>query len=192
MVRFDEIREILRGTSDPFEACGLLIDRANQAGGHDNITVIVAQFDGEGLAESANEELRYRKYSLPESLYVPPVEPAPRSVREPSVPAVPVAAARQNSGHPAERISDHGPSRSKVTHTLLGAQMSQAALAALTAPNPEPPPSSAATWQEKPRALRDDAEPIFIPTSNAPAWMVGGVVLTALALALIAGYYLLR
>ena len=123
---------------------------------------------------SADEELRYRKYSLPESVYVAPIEPAPRSMREPSVPATPMAAARQNSGHAGERLSDHGPSRSKVTHTLLGAQMSQAALAAITSPSPEPPPGSAATWSEKPKALRDDAEPIFIPTSNAPAWMVGG------------------
>ena len=194
MVRFDEIREILRGTSDPFEACGLLIDRANQAGGHDNITVIVAQFDGDGLAVSAR-----RRASLPQIL-------APRvDLRRPgrahtALDARASVGPRNPDGHrPTEQraprrtpLRDHGPSRSKVTHTLLGAQMSQAALAAITAPSPEPPPGSAATWSEKPKALRDDAEPIFIPTSNAPAWMVGGVVLTALALALIAGYYLLR
>ena len=36
----------------PLEACKMLTDRANQAGGHDNITVIVAKFDGAGLLET--------------------------------------------------------------------------------------------------------------------------------------------
>ena len=36
-------------TAEPLDACKALTERANQAGGHDNITVIVAQFDGEGL-----------------------------------------------------------------------------------------------------------------------------------------------
>ena len=68
MVRFDEIREILRTSSDPLDTCKALTERANQAGGHDNITVIVAQFDGDGLKplSAATEPLKYRKYSLPE------------------------------------------------------------------------------------------------------------------------------
>src|SRR5256885_14614470 len=41
MVRFDDIREVLLTVPDPLEACKILTDRANQAGGHDNITVIV-------------------------------------------------------------------------------------------------------------------------------------------------------
>ena len=41
MVRFDDIREALRTTSEPLDACKALTERANQAGGHDNITVIV-------------------------------------------------------------------------------------------------------------------------------------------------------
>ncbi len=53
MVRFDDIREVMRSTPEPVDACKLLIERANQAGGHDNVTVIVASFDGEGLAPSA-------------------------------------------------------------------------------------------------------------------------------------------
>jgi protein phosphatase len=68
MVRFDEVREVLRTTPEPLDACKLLTERANQAGGHDNITVIVAQFDGEGLKPlgSDPEPLKYRKYALPE------------------------------------------------------------------------------------------------------------------------------
>jgi PPM family protein phosphatase len=68
MVRFEDIREVLLTTHEPIEACKVLTERANQAGGHDNITVIVAHFDGEGLSDAAsdNEPLKYRKYALPE------------------------------------------------------------------------------------------------------------------------------
>src|ERR1700722_14206365 len=68
MVRFDEIREILKASSDPLETCKTLTERANQAGGHDNITVIVVHFDGEGVKPLAPdaEPLKYRKYTLTE------------------------------------------------------------------------------------------------------------------------------
>jgi len=68
MVRFEDIREALRSTPEPVDACKSLTERANQAGGHDNITVIVAEFDGDGLRDppSEGEPLKYKKYSLPE------------------------------------------------------------------------------------------------------------------------------
>jgi serine/threonine protein phosphatase PrpC len=66
MMRNDDIRELLLSSTEPEEMCKALIDRANQAGGHDNITVIVAHFDGEALtATTAEDELKYRKYTLP-------------------------------------------------------------------------------------------------------------------------------
>jgi serine/threonine protein phosphatase PrpC len=68
MIRNDEIREILRSIDDPLESCKVLTDRANQAGGHDNITVVVAKFEGDGLEGAAQEDidrLRYEKYQLP-------------------------------------------------------------------------------------------------------------------------------
>ena len=85
MVRNDEIREVLKSTTDPLDACKTLTERANAAGGHDNITVIVAQFDGEGLQPLApgGEPLKYRKYALPEE----PTDPARK--------AVPLAASSQ-------------------------------------------------------------------------------------------------
>lgn len=86
MIRNDEIRDILRTVEDPLESCKVLTDRANQAGGHDNITVVVAKFEGEGLDDPTQEDidrLRYEKYQLPtratdraETL------PEPRSVKE--------------------------------------------------------------------------------------------------------------
>jgi protein phosphatase len=193
MVRFDDIRDVLLRVSDPLEACRLLTDRANAAGGHDNITVIVAQFDGESLGPPmpGDDELRYRKYALPEIPISVSTDPPPRA-RTPSerpIPHTPIVAIDGN-----DRLSDHGPSRSKVAHTIMGAQMSQAALSAIAAAQAVPRSSSGAPVSARPEGpdLVHDHDPIFIPTSVAPAWMVGGVVLTALALAMVAGYYLLR
>ncbi len=69
MLKNDEIRAILTAGHDPFDACRLFTDRANQAGGHDNITCIVARFEGAGLKkpEPDDPDFRYRKYPLPES-----------------------------------------------------------------------------------------------------------------------------
>ncbi len=71
MVRFDEIREIMRTAGEPIDICKALTERANLAGGHDNITVIIVAFDGPGLAGGDSggdpvEPLKYRKYNLPE------------------------------------------------------------------------------------------------------------------------------
>lgn len=65
MVRFDEMREILRSSREPLDLCKQLTERANAAGGHDNITVIIVQFDGDGLADGDDgRDLAYRKYPL--------------------------------------------------------------------------------------------------------------------------------
>ena len=81
MMRNDEIREVLRAIDDPLEACRELTDRANQAGGHDNVTVVIARFEGASLQPPSGEDiasLKYRKYDLPESVH-PSSRPAARS-----------------------------------------------------------------------------------------------------------------
>jgi protein phosphatase len=45
----DELSEIVQAAPDLTEACRLLIERANARGGEDNITVVIARFDGDGL-----------------------------------------------------------------------------------------------------------------------------------------------
>lgn len=50
-VRADEITKIVSEEPDLVTACKRMIDRANEMGGPDNITVIVAKFGGEGLAD---------------------------------------------------------------------------------------------------------------------------------------------
>lgn len=45
----NELREMIQHVDDLTDACRLLIDKANERGGEDNITVIIARFDGEAL-----------------------------------------------------------------------------------------------------------------------------------------------
>jgi protein phosphatase len=50
----DELRDTVAEIEDLSEACGALIAKANERGGEDNITVVIARFDGEAL-HSASE-----------------------------------------------------------------------------------------------------------------------------------------
>lgn len=63
MIRDGDIREVLLESPDPAEACRVLIEEANLAGGHDNISVIVARFDGPGLTDPTDEDVASLKYS---------------------------------------------------------------------------------------------------------------------------------
>ncbi len=99
MVRNDEIREVLRTIDDPLEACKALTDRANQAGGHDNITVVVSKFEGDLAKPSALEieTLKYQKYQLP------PPPPSNATMPEPS---------RRVKDLNQSKVSSRPPSRS--------------------------------------------------------------------------------
>ena len=55
-VRPDEITQIVSEEQDLVSACKRMIDRANENGGPDNITVIAARFDGAGLAHPAEAD----------------------------------------------------------------------------------------------------------------------------------------
>ena len=55
-VRVDEITRIVNDEPDLVSACKRMIDRANDMGGPDNITVIIARFDGEGLADPGEDD----------------------------------------------------------------------------------------------------------------------------------------
>src|SRR5437667_7078908 len=64
-VRQEEIAEIVNSERDLQAACDRLIALANQRGGPDNITVIIARFDGEGLRSAGGEgEVGHQLYPL--------------------------------------------------------------------------------------------------------------------------------
>lgn len=56
LVRKDEIAEVVASQSDLVEVCRDLIDRANENGGPDNITVIAARFEGSGLSDAEPDD----------------------------------------------------------------------------------------------------------------------------------------
>jgi PPM family protein phosphatase len=106
-VRREEIGELVRAYPDPAELCTALVNLANSRGGPDNITVVVAQFDGEGLPDAAEAgEVGYQVYRVPESA-VPTgeravarktVETKPATEESRSIPSAPALAV---APHPA-------------------------------------------------------------------------------------------
>jgi PPM family protein phosphatase len=61
----DEIAQIVGGMSDLQAACDRLVALANERGGPDNITVVVARFDGEGLRPAdPRAEVGHQVYPL--------------------------------------------------------------------------------------------------------------------------------
>ncbi len=64
-VKRDEIAEIVLRERDLQAVCERLIALANERGGPDNITVVIARFDGDGLhAAGAGEEVGHQVYPL--------------------------------------------------------------------------------------------------------------------------------
>jgi protein phosphatase len=64
----DMIALIVANEPDLAVACQQLIDLANDAGGPDNISVVLARFDGGGLAEpGSRDEVLHRVYPLPDT-----------------------------------------------------------------------------------------------------------------------------
>ena len=174
MVRFEDIREALRSTAEPIDACKLLTERANQGGGHDNITVIVVQFDGEGLQgpEADTEPLKYRKYVLPEES-ADLTEPN-RRVTSDAISVAPPA-------------HSHGPGSGAPQGLASTAILSPVAGHLLPLPrlSSTPPPRSG-----RPPAARPEDESIEIPGTHVPPWVVVIIVL-AVILVLAATAFLL-
>jgi len=177
MVRFDEIREALRSSGEPLEICKTLTERANQAGGHDNITVIVARFDGEGLkaAGSALEPLKYRKYALPEES-ADNTEPHRRANLDTVPPALaPAAAAAGPASNPPAPAA---PALAEGTDAAPAARQPSSR-----------PPVAPEGWHEK---GPHGEERIDIPGTHVPTWVVVAIVVCVVAMLGAMAFFLLR
>jgi protein phosphatase len=68
LVRAEEIAVVITQIPDLAAACRELVDRANEQGGPDNITVIAARFEGEGLGiAEPDQHVGHAVYRLPGS-----------------------------------------------------------------------------------------------------------------------------
>ncbi|MGI8496282.1 MAG: PP2C family protein-serine/threonine phosphatase [Gemmatimonadaceae bacterium] len=66
LVTREEMNQVLATELDLGDACRVLIDRANENGGPDNITVVAARFDGNGLGTSElDDSVGHAVFPLP-------------------------------------------------------------------------------------------------------------------------------
>jgi serine/threonine protein phosphatase PrpC len=80
LVRREEFAELARDHADLPALCSALIDLANERGGPDNITVVTARFEGEGLAEAGETDgVGYSIYQLPSDTAEPDADTATES-----------------------------------------------------------------------------------------------------------------
>jgi protein phosphatase len=177
MIRAEEIREVLTTVPEPFDACRVLIERANMAGGHDNVTVIVSRFDGTALPEpTPNDTVAYRKYALPEL-------PTP----EAGVPTQPV---NLPTAHAAAQSDEalRESRRLRVGHTMVGMQNSGGGDAALAVAAPQAPMAP----PEPVGRFSGGDDPVQLPTSGLPPSVVGVMVLVCMVAVAVGGFFLLR
>ncbi len=142
------------------ERLRLLTDRANQAGGHDNITVVVATFDGSGLQPTGAEgdTPKYRKYVLPE-------EPADLTQPGRRLPAELDAKVTSTSDRPSGGGLRQGLSSTFVFSATDG----QPSIPAALLPRPD-----------KASPTPSEDEQIEIPGTHVPVWVVVLIVVAVI------------
>lgn len=121
----DDIASVVTNESDLTNACRELIDRANANGGPDNITVIIARFDGAGLVGAGSEDhVGHRVFPLQDTGQTPampmdrvletdtPTRPVPiADYSRPTVPSVDLEMANR----PTERTATVPPPTVQVS-----------------------------------------------------------------------------
>jgi protein phosphatase len=93
----DEIAKVVTREPDLTNACKDLIDLANEHGGPDNITVIIARFDGPGLqGVGTTDQVGHKVFPLPETGQTPAMS-VERVVVDPDAPTRPIPVQRQRT-----------------------------------------------------------------------------------------------
>jgi protein phosphatase len=102
VVKREEFSQMVAETADLPSLCSALIDLANERGGPDNVTVVAARFEGDGLpGPDSADGAGYEVYNVPEEELS---EPPPVQEKSPSVTLPPIAPSIQ--AEPASRASD--------------------------------------------------------------------------------------
>jgi PPM family protein phosphatase len=179
MVRSEDIRGVLTELEDPAEACAKLIASANEAGGHDNVTVVLVKFGGAGLPEIAedDEAVTYRKYSFSATEGPSPDDEAAPSERASFRDTAKLPVARGDYGRGDYERSDY--ERSDYDRT----DADDADDAANSTSHPgllaKATPGSA-------------SEDVAVPIEGLPPRTVGAIIMAGVTLIIVMGFYLLR
>lgn len=192
MIRSDEIKEVLLNNKEPMDACRELTDRANAAGGHDNITVIVARFDAGVEAPTPDSTFGYQKYSLPD------VTPEASEV----LPRKPVSADQIDTRGEASDEARKESRNLRVSHTMVG-MVNPLDTTPVSSDIPpglreaEASRSVPTTTAERRAPVisqgdRLSDEPVALPTNHFPPALMGIIIVCAMLLAGIFGYLVLR
>jgi PPM family protein phosphatase len=84
LVRKEEFAQMAAEHTDLSALCSALIDLANARGGPDNITVVAARFEGEGLPEAnGTEGIGHQTYQLAQTTTVNELSPIPADEHDP-------------------------------------------------------------------------------------------------------------
>lgn len=107
-IRIEDISESVNSTPDLTALCKKLIDLANTNGGPDNITVVAARFEGEGLQAAAeSDSVGHRQFRFGgDARATMPMSPAEVGAITAEVPAMgPVVATAPPPDEPAEALT---------------------------------------------------------------------------------------
>jgi protein phosphatase len=179
MVRAEDIRGVLTEQEDPAEACAKLIASANEAGGHDNVTVVIVKFGGAGLPEIApdDEAVTYRKYSFSATEGPSPDDEAVSSDR---------AAFRDTAKLPVAR-SDYA--RGELGRSDFERSDDERD----TAKDADDTSDSATHPRLLAKAAPGSAsDEVAVPIEGLPARTVGAIIMAGVTLIIVMGFYLLR
>jgi len=168
MVRSEDICGVLTELEDPVEACAKLIAAANEAGGHDNVTVVIVKFGGPNLAAVGpdDEPVAYRKYSFSST------EGAPR----------------EDDGNPPDRSEF----RDTAKLPKRGESQPPEANAMPPASSSSRPGLLAKAAMAKVGSLASSDDSVAVPLAGWPPRTVGAIIMGGVMLIIVMGFYLLR
>jgi protein phosphatase len=112
LVRKEEFAQMAGEQSDLPALCSALIDLANARGGPDNITVVVARFEGEGLPEAnGSDGMGHQAYRPAQTTTVPDMRPIRADEHDPGGDLV--------AGGPEESASEYAPPLERIRSLAL-------------------------------------------------------------------------